>query len=432
MSSLKHNKKQERLLTVALIAAGLLLSATSPARAVDWLETLGQTLGQQGTGVISESGQLPSQGQSVPQSTGGQPGGGVISESGQSGVGSEILGAAQDGVGNVINGALGQVSGTTGGTLGSTGGQPGGGVISESGQSGVGAEISDVAQNGADNVIDGVFGQVKGKIGSVFGNRGGVVGQFLNPFEQLMQKYIGAAQTYLHNAVGKFLGSIFGTADPVGAGTTDGTTASGGADGTGASDGADGTTATDVISAVGANVPPGTMGLPDFDKVKTEIENKAKSGADGAPSVAAQKVDRFNLNPIALSRSLSAEQDRTLVRTISASVLSDEGQQAMTAERAAATQTLKQIQAKAQEAQGLDVTQDVMKNLTQIVAGQASLESGTYAQTMLVHQQLSANGVIESNISEALDETNRARRVEAMAGASRLLHSASALYLPGS
>ena len=410
MSSLsKHNPKQEKLLTVALTVVALLVSAPSPARAVNWLDTLSQTLGQQGGGVISEFPSTGGGGGVISEfpSTGG--GGGVISEFPSTGGGGGVISEfpSTGGGGGVIS------------EFPSTGGG-GGGVISESGQSGVGTAIGGAAQNGADNVINGGVGQIGGAIGGIFGNRGGVVGQFLNPFEQLMQKYIGAAQVYLHDAVSKLLGAIFGN---VGGGGAPGPVSSGGPNGT---------TANDVISEVGANVPPGAMGLPDFAKVKTEIEDKTKSGANGAPSTAAQKVDRFNLNPIALSRSLSAEQDRTLGRTIAASVLSDEGQQAMVEERAAAAQTLKQIQAKAQEAQGMDVTQDVMKNLAQMVAGQSSLESGSYAQTMLVHQQLSANGLVESNISEALDEANRTRHVEAMAGASKLMQSASSVYLPGS
>ena len=80
----------------------------------------------------------------------------------------------------------------------------------------------------------------------------------------------------------------------------------------------------------------------------------------------------------------------------------------------------------------MDVTQDVMKNLTAMVASQSTLESGNYAQTMLIHQQLSANGVVEANISEAVDETNRARHAEAMAGAAALKRAASGMYLPGS
>lgn len=385
----KNCERQSRLITIALTSVALLAAAPSPARAADWLETLNQTLNetlvvQPSDAIISETGAMPPQGQSVPQSTQSQ--------------GGEVFSAPPSATG---------------------GSQPGGGVISETGQSDIATEIENAAQTGAGSVIDNGIGRVSGAVGRIFGNRGGVVGEFLNPFERLMQKYIGAAQSYLHNAVSKFLGSIFGNADTVGSGTGDATDT-------------DGTTSDDVASAVGANVPAGTMGLPDFDKVKTEIENKSKSGSSGTPADAAQKVDRFNLNPIALSRSLSAEQDRTLGRTISASVLSDDGQKAMTEERAAAAQTLKQLQAKAQEAQKLDVTQDVMKNLAQMAAGQASLESGTYAQTMLIRQQMAVNGVVETNISEAIDEINRGRRVEAMAGASRLLQSASSLYLPGS
>lgn len=301
------------------------------------------------------------------------------------------------------------------------------GVISETAQSPIAQQAENVLQNGADGVVggvlgniggavDGVVGGVVGNIGGavdgIFGHHSGVLGGIFNPFEQQVGKYISAAQAYLHNAIGDFLGSIFG--QPASAPTA-------GTPGAGAEDG-----------GIGVDTPPGAMGIPDPYAVQKSIEQNAAGGTNGNPSIEAQQADRFNVNPVVLSHSLSAEQNRTLGKTIAASVLSNAGQQAMSDERTAAAQTLQQIQAKAEEAQGLDVTQDVMKNLTAMIAGQSSLESGNYAQTMLIHQQLAATSVVESDISESLDEANRARHAEAMAGASGLLRSASTVYLPGS
>lgn len=289
------------------------------------------------------------------------------------------------------------------------------GVISETAQPPtVIQQAGGAIQNKADGVVDGALGGIGSTVGNILGgHHSGILGSILDPFEQQMGQYISAAQAYLHNAIGDFLGGLFGHS---------GTPATGA--------GAPGTTAP--AGGIGVDTPPGAMGIPDPYAVKKSIEANANSGSNGNPSLEAQQADRFNVNPVVLTNSLAAEQDRTLNKTIAASVLSDAGQQAMTGERTAAAQTLQQIQAKAQEAQGMDVTQDVMKNLTAMVSGQSSLESGSYAQTMMIHQQLSATGIVASNISEALDETNRARHVEAMAGASGLLRSASSVYLPGS
>lgn len=359
----------KRVLTAALTLSALgLTSMPYPARAIDVLGTLNQTLEQQAAaGIISETGALPVPAQSVPSSTVGQQGTGIISEGAQSPLGQQVGGAVQ---------------------------------------------------NTADNVINGAGGQVGSAIGGILGHGSGIPSQIFRPFEQQMQKYIGAAEDFLHNAVGDILGSIFGHAG--------GNSAGGGGDAE-----AGGANGDNVAGAIGADVPPGAMGLPDFYKAQKAIKDKAMGGANGDPAIEAQRADRFNVNPVALARSLSSEQDRTLDKTIAASVLSDAGQQAMTDERTAADQTLQLIQTKATEAQSLDVTQDVMKNMAVMLAGQASLDSGNYAHTMLIHQQMAANGVVETNISEALDEANRARHVEAMAGATGLLRSASSVYLPG-
>lgn len=288
------------------------------------------------------------------------------------------------------------------------------GVISETAQPPtVIQQVGGAIQNKADGVVDGALGGIGSTVGNILGgHHSGILGSILDPFEQQMGQYISAAQAYLHNAIGDFLGGLFGHPSTPTAGGAPGTTAPTG--------------------GIGVDTPPGAMGIPDPYAVKKSIEANANSGSNGNPSIEAQQADRFNVNPVVLTNSLAAEQDRTLNKTIAASVLSDAGQQAMIGERTAAAQTLQQIQAKAQEAQGMDVTQDVMKNLTAMVSGQSSLESGSYAQTMMIHQQLSATGIVASNISEALDETNRARHVEAMAGASGLLRSASSVYLPGS
>jgi transposase len=65
------------------------------------------------------------------------------------------------------------------------------------------------------------------------------------------------------------------------------------------------------------------------------------------------------------------------------------------------------IASKSEEAQSLDVTQDVMKNLTDMVSHQSQLESGSYEQLMQLRQPSATANLIGANISEALDEGNR-------------------------
>lgn len=268
-------------------------------------------------------------------------------------------------------------------------------------------QVENQVQNTTNATLNQTFGQVSGTVGNLFGANAGILGSVLNPFEQQMQQYLGVAQSFLSSSLNDLLNSVF-------RGSTNGSAAP----------------ATGV--GIDATVPvnPGVMGLPDFYKVAQDIGQIAASGTHGEAPVDAQEADRFNVNPVVLTSSLSAERDRTIDKTAAAAVLSDAGQQVMNAERQAADQTLQAIQSKAQDAQSMDVTQNVMKNLTTMVAGQSALESGDYAQTMMIHQQLAANSVVEANASEALDEANRTRHAEAMAGAAGLIRAASEMYIP--
>jgi hypothetical protein len=146
---------------------------------------------------------------------------------------------------------------------------------------------------------------------------------------------------------------------------------------------------------------------------------------------ASQRLDNFNANPVVLQQSLDDATDRESARSMATSVLGTEGQAAMKQEMDAAQQALSAIADKSQEAQSLDVTQNVMKNLTDMVSHQSQLESGSYEQLMQLRQQSATSNLIGANISEALDEGNRAKHAEAMAGAQQVVQAAANVYLPG-
>lgn len=102
----------------------------------------------------------------------------------------------------------------------------------------------------------------------------------------------------------------------------------------------------------------------------------------GQASGESQRLDNFNANLVVLQQSLANASDRESTRSMATSVLGTEGQTAMKQEMDAAEQALSAIADKSQEAQSLDVTQDGMKNLTDMVSHQSQLESGSYEQLM--------------------------------------------------
>lgn len=277
-----------------------------------------------------------------------------------------------------------------------------------------------------EGAIDTVQDSIMQPIDNVLGGINRTLGSFLAPFQQQLQQYFQVFTQVFQRIVGDVFGGIFGGGrqpwdEQWGGGGTPGSN-------------------TDGTVGDGAELPPadapgaiyGPLQLPDFLKSHKTVDQQVVGGATGGtPPAQAQQIDRFNINPVPLAQSIKFQQDRLQNHGMAATVLSTEGQAAMKQEMEAATQTLQSIQQKATEAQGFDVTQDVMKNLAAIQANQSSLVSGSYAQLMALRAQDAANAVVTSNISESLDEENRAKHAETMATADHVLRSSASFYLPG-
>jgi hypothetical protein len=264
--------------------------------------------------------------------------------------------------------------------------------------------IKDI-ENKIGSTIDQVEGGISDALGkSPLGNLlGGALHSVFAPIEQQISNYLLAFQNFFQRSIGSLLGGLLGGNNPANGG--------------------------DVI------VPTetvGALGIPDFEATHNELEQQAiSSSTQGFANSQLQASDRFNLNPITLSRSQAFEYDRTQSRGMSASVLSKEGQQAMAQQVKSTAQALADIQSKDQKAQGMDVTQDVMKNLTTIAHDQSQIEAGNFVQLTALRMQSATNGLVEANISEAVDEANRTHHAESTAGAYSVMSGAANLYLPG-
>jgi|GEM_PF-4592792 len=274
-------------------------------------------------------------------------------------------------------------------------------------------------------VLDDVQDSILEPINNVVGGINRTLGSFLAPFQQQLQQYLQVFTQTFQKIMGDIFGSVFGGGrqpwdEQWGGGTPD----AGSTDNAGNGD--------ELPAADAPGVIYGPLQMPDFIKSHEAVDQSVTGSATaGTPSAETRMIDRFNINPVPLAQSMKFQQDRLQNYGMAATVLSTEGQTAMKQEMEAAGMTLQSIQTKAQEAQGFDVTQDVMKNLTAIQANQSSLQAGSYAQLMALRAQEAANSVVTSNISEALDEANRASHAESMATADHALRASAGFYLPG-
>lgn len=340
------------------------------------------------------------------------------------------------GGGGGIDGVLGQVNGTVDGVIDGVTGQIDGVVDGVTGQ--IDAVINDVTQQ--------VMGQIDGVIADVMGPVNAQIDQVLGQVTGIIDETIGnvLGDLDLGNIIPDLggvipdLGGLGGLSDLFGGGGDDGVEsaydplASGGNEVAGAKFEVSLPSITEPYAGM-VPIELRALNLPDLGGIRTKFREAAMTGAtDGSPNPELQGADRFSTNPEVLATSLSNEVEREGIRSISESVLSADGQTAMKEEQEGAKETLDGIMELASDAQELDVTQDIMKNLTAMQAQDSVIDTGLYRQTMETRQQLAANGMAIAQASEALDEQQRARRAERMGSVAQMQAAASLFSMPGS
>ncbi|MEL7353915.1 MAG: hypothetical protein AAFN38_21005 [Cyanobacteria bacterium J06560_5] len=148
-------------------------------------------------------------------------------------------------------------------------------------------------------------------------------------------------------------------------------------------------------------------------------------------------------SPVVQQRDLANLYDQESARAIAAPVLGEQGETWLgeEAERIAgliesSQEGATQVQQMAEEAQGLGVTQDVMKQSAEIDAAIASLltnqtqlTADNHATLIQLQQLQGIQAQIAANTSEGIDEANRRDRLERQASITS--SSQSPIYIPG-
>jgi len=187
-----------------------------------------------------------------------------------------------------------------------------------------------------------------------------------------------------------------------------------------------------VVASFGSapNIVSGALGVPDVLASQSSVMETVMGGVEnGSPGATSQGVDRFNVNPVALSETIGKEVSRAASVGFSNTLLSEAGQQAIVEEVEATDETLAEITTLATEAQDLDVTQDVMKNLSAMLAQQSSIDVASYGQTIQLRQQFAADAVVQAEAAEDLAAMSRRQQTQPIAAAAEVLQSSSMLML---
>jgi hypothetical protein len=300
------------------------------------------------------------------------------------------------GLGGILNGDLGSI--LNGGGLGGILNGDLGGILTGGG-GGLGGILT--GGGGSDNplgdILNGGGGFGGGAVlgpGGLFGGGAGGHRAEVNIRTQTLAQGVAARSPTVATAAGRFLDNIRG----------------------------------------GFRTPPefitGSLGIPDVLASQLALTTAIVSGAEnGSPGAASQRVDRFNMNPIALADTASKEVSRAAAAGFANSLLSEEGQAGIVAEVKATDDTLQEIVVLAEEAQALDVTQDIMKSHIAALAQSSAIDVAQYGQSIQMRQQLAADSLVQIEAARELSALNRAQSRQGMAQAAEVINSSAGLVL---
>lgn len=306
--------------------------------------------------------------------------------------------------------------------------------------------------NGAiDRALNGLLSPVDGAIDGVFGKVDGVINNaiasVMAPVDKVINDLMASLDKQIENLLGGLLGddgAVGGVIDEATGGIFGGIFGGGGRNTVEAAYNPT-SPLTSIISATsfqaglsGITAPYteaipfaiGSMGLPDYSKIMPTLDALAK-GENGNPNSILQGADRYSTTPETLKMSISGEVERLGSRSIAQATLSEAGQDDMKSDLEGATKTLETIIQLGDDSQDMDVTQDVMKNLTAQLANDSVIRTGQYKQDMLARQQAAADAIVNAEIAQLLSEQNRSSRADVAANAARMHAAVGQLHLPG-
>ena len=161
----------------------------------------------------------------------------------------------------------------------------------------------------------------------------------------------------------------------------------------------------------------GVLGIPNPNQTRTEtsqeIQSKSRTGNDVG--------DVFEVNPTVYSVYAANQADRLNTRAAIETVLGEDGQKQMKDEIDSTEKTVEGTINDANEAQEMDVTQDVAKKLVRISAQHSVLLGAIRSDAMKARIDTQFTNLNLMNSSRTLDELARARRTESSANAMSLL-----------
>lgn len=178
---------------------------------------------------------------------------------------------------------------------------------------------------------------------------------------------------------------------------------------------------TDELTEVIQKVAPGALG-PKATEARQKVKEQVLKSE--------KPVDRFGLDRSSAAEYAARETDRLNTMLQIDSVLSTKGQEATKKAIEDTQATIQDIANTAEAAQGLNVTQDVMKSLVSVQARQSELIGQLRSEQLRSRIDTQYTNLNLANISRSLDEISRSSRLEGPAAADGLLRLSAQAQAP--
>lgn len=182
----------------------------------------------------------------------------------------------------------------------------------------------------------------------------------------------------------------------------------------------------------------GDFGVPDLQEVDVAIEEDNRAGGDGseagtlaraleAPAGSNAEAGRFSVG-----RDQSHEAQRaTAVGMAQSSTLNGSAQARMVEQAKQAQQSLAGSQAAAQRSAQSDVSQDILRNLSEQSSLAAELAGQQVAQGQQAQMDRAISNLLSAQQARALDQQNILARRERISSGNRAIEQIGTLMMPG-
>jgi hypothetical protein len=176
----------------------------------------------------------------------------------------------------------------------------------------------------------------------------------------------------------------------------------------------------------------GDFGVPDLASVLEQLENTPTSSDEGAKLSEALENRQSGNGSFAIRSDLANQATRrTAVAVMNAATLGKDAQQLMVQQAQVAQQAIEENARLAEESQNLDVTQQIMQNLSQ----QSALEARVNRQLLQEAQQArvdrSISNTLSAQIAEEVSAANIADRRQEIGSANMSIQHTGLISLPG-